>query len=157
MLRFVAVAATIAVGATAVYAQNLNVIKERREAMQAVGGAGAPNFKMMKGDMPFDLATVQKGLKTMHDTASKFKGLFPDDAKSGGGSDAAAKIWTARADFNAVVDKWAGDLKAASEAIKDEASFKATYPKIAESCGGCHKAEDGFTIRLGESFKKPKP
>ena len=157
MLRFVAVVATIAVGATAVYAQNLDVIKQRREAMQSIAGASFKNFKMMKGEAPFDLATVQAGLKTMQEQGAKFKGLFADDSKTGGGTDADAKIWTARADFNSVNDQFVATAKTAAEAIKDEATFKTAYPKVAESCGGCHKATDGFTIRLGDSFKKPTP
>ena len=31
------------------------------------------------------------------------------------------------------------DAKAAHGAIKDEASFKAEWPKVVANCGGCHK------------------
>ena len=157
MLRIVATVVAVAVGATVVYAQNLDPIKQRREAMRTVAGASGPNFKMMKGEAPFDLAAVQANLKAMQDGAEKFRGMFPEDSKTGGGTDAAPKIWTARAEFNAAIDKWIGDAKAIGTAIKDEASFKTEYPKFGGGCGGCHKAADGFTIALGESFKKPKP
>lgn len=157
MLRIVAAIAAVAVGASIAYAQNVDVIKQRREAMRAVAGASGPNFKMMKGEVPFDLAAVQANLKTIQEQAARFKGFFPDDSKTGGGTDVSDKIWTARADFNAAIDKWISDAKTAAAAIKDEASFKASYPAFASGCGGCHKATDGFTIALGESFKKPKP
>jgi hypothetical protein len=39
MIRIVAAAAAIAVGATLVFAQNLEVIKQRRAAMKATGTA----------------------------------------------------------------------------------------------------------------------
>lgn len=157
MLRIAATVAVIAVGATAVYAQNLDVIKQRRETMRTIAEASARNFKMMKGEAPFELATVQAGLKTFQEQAAKFKAMFPDDSKTGGLSDAAPKIWTARAEFNAAIDTWIADAQAGATAIKDEASFKTEYPKVAKNCGGCHKSADGFTIGLGESFKKPKP
>jgi cytochrome c556 len=139
------------------YAQNLDVIKQRRQTMRAIAEAGTSNFKMMKGEIPFDLAAVQASLKTMQQNVEKLRALFPDDARTGGDTDASPKIWTARADFNATIDKWLADAKAVSEKITDEASFKANYPEFGGGCGGCHKASEGFAPRLAVSFKKPLP
>ena len=125
--------------------------------MQAVAAVNVANFKMLKGDAPFDLAVVRAGLTMMQEQGSKFKTLFPEDAKEGGGSDAMAKIWTARSEFNAVADKWIADAKTLSTAVVDEASFKGLYPAFANACGGCHNVKGGFTVGLRESFKKPKP
>ncbi|MEQ1647953.1 MAG: cytochrome c [Hyphomicrobiaceae bacterium] len=153
MYRIIAVAVAVALGATVVHAQNADAIKQRREAMREIAKAGGAPFKMTKGEVPFDLAAVQTVLKTIQDNAPKFKTLFPDDSKVGA-TEAAAKIWTARADFNAVADKWAADAKAAAAAIKDEASFKAEYPKMTQACGGCHGTTAGFAPGLGDSFKR---
>jgi cytochrome c556 len=153
MLRFVAVSAAIALGATAVYAQNVDAIKQRREIMREIAKAGGEPFKMTKGEAPFNLAQVQAVLKTIEDNAPKFKTLFPDDSKVGA-TEAKEKIWTARADFNAVADKWAADAKAAAAAIKDEASFKVEYVKMTQACGGCHGNNAGFAIGVGDSFKR---
>jgi len=139
MLRLVSVVAALAVGATFAYAQNLNVIKERKEAMKAVGGAAGAGGKMMKGEAPFELAKVQASLKTYQDNAIKVKGLVPDDSKTGGDTEALPSIWEKKADFLARLDKMAADAKAASGVIKDEASFKAEWPKVMSNCGGCHK------------------
>src|SRR5215213_735276 len=84
MIRITAVVAAVAIGATAVYAQNLDAIKKRRDVMKAIATAGTVNFNMMKGDIPFDLAKVQAGLKTYQEEATKLPGLFPDDSKTGG-------------------------------------------------------------------------
>lgn len=157
MLRIVAALAAVAVGASFAYAQNLDIIKQRRETMRVIAGASSPNFKMMKGDVPFDLAAVQANLKTIEEQAAKFKTQFPDDSKTGGGTDVSPTIWTARAEFDGTIDKWIAAAKTAAAAIKDEATFKANYPAFSAGCGGCHKATEGFTIALGESFKKPKP
>lgn len=139
MLRLVSVVAALAVGATAVYAQNLNVIKERKEGFKAMAGAAKEPGAMVKGEAKFDLAKVQAALKAYQTNSAKLKGLFPDDSKTGGDTEALAKIWTAKADFTARFDKLAADAKAAEGTIKDEASFKAEWPKVMGNCGGCHK------------------
>ncbi len=156
MLRIMAVVTALAVGATAVWAQNVEAIKQRREAMRAIAKTSVVNFKMSKGETPFDLATVQSNLKTMQDQMGKFKDLFPDNSKTGGDTDADASIWEKRADFNKAVDNYVAAARTAASAIKDAASLKTEYPKLVkDGCGGCHKdTDDGFTLRLSDSFKK---
>jgi cytochrome c556 len=144
MLRVMAVVAALAVGATAVWAQNAAGIAVRKEAMKAFGKAWKGPADMAKGDAPFDLATVQASLKTIEDTASKAKGLFGDDTKTGD-TDALPAAFENKPDLLARFDKLAADAKAASGAIKDEASFKAEWTKVPSNCGGCHKA-----------YRKPK-
>ena len=156
MLRIVAAVAALAIGATAVYAQNLDAIKQRRDAMKNIAKAGTPPFQMMKGQAPFELAKVQAGLKAYQDEGAKLKTLFPADSKTGGDTDASPKIWQAKSEFDAAIDTFIATAKAAAGSIKDEASFKADYPKVAASCGGCHKDTDGFSPRLADSFKKMK-
>lgn len=154
MLRIVAVTAALGIGATVVHAQNLDAIKQRRDVMREIVKAGSVPFKMTKGEAPFDLATVQAGLKAYQEQGAKLKNLFPDDSKTGGNTDAAPKIWMAKAEFNAAVDAFVANAKEVAAAIKDEATFKTEYPKAVRSCGGCHKETDGFAPRLGDSFKK---
>ena len=156
MLRIVAAVAALGIGATIAYAQNLDAIKNRRDVMKAIANAGITNFKMMKGEAPFDLAKVQAGLKIYQDEAAKLKGLFPDDSKTGGDTDASPKIWQERPQFNAAIESFINGAKAAASAITDEQTFKAEYPKVVTSCGGCHKDADGFSPRLADSFKKLK-
>lgn len=156
MLRITAAAVAIVIGATVVHAQNVEVVKQRRDVMQAIAKASSGNFAMMQGKAPFDLAKVQDGLKTMGAEGAKFKDLFPDDSKTGGETEASAKIWQAKADFNKAADALAAAVNAAQTSIKDEASLKAEYPKVARSCGGCHMETDGFAPRLADSFKRVK-
>ena len=144
----------VGVGATVVVAQNLDAINQRREVMKTIAKASSVNFKMMKGETSFDLAKVQSGLQTFQEQFPKLKGLFPEDSKTGDETDASPKLWQQRAEFEAVINKFVADAKAAAGTIKDEASFKAEYPKIVNSCGNCHKEKDGFAPRLADSFKK---
>lgn len=158
MIRYLSVAALIAVGATTVIAQNLDVIKERRQAMRAIVNQSSTMMKMSKGETAFDLAQAQAALKVMGDQAAKFKTLFPDNSRTGGSTEAAPKIWAERAQFDAVSDKWVAVIREAATAIKDEASFKAEYSKVSSGCGGCHKSTgDGYAPRVGDLVKKPAP
>jgi cytochrome c556 len=133
-----AVVAALAVGATAVWAQNAAGIAARKDAMKAFGGAAKGPGGMAKGDAPFELPKVQASLKTIQETAAKAKGLFPDDTKTGE-TDALPAAFEKKADLLARLDKLGADAKAAEGAIKDEASFKAEWPKVVSNCGGCHK------------------
>lgn len=144
MLRILAVASVLALGATAVMAQNAAGIKARQEAMKAMGGAMKEPGGMAKGEMAFDLAKVQASLKTIESQAVKSKDLYGDDTKTGE-TDALPAAFENKADLMAKFDKIAADAKAAQAAVKDEASFKAEWGKIGANCGGCHKA-----------YRKPK-
>jgi cytochrome c556 len=143
----------LALGVGAAVAQNADAIKQRREAMRAIARAGAEPFKMTKGEAPFNLATVQGVLKAIEENAPKLKAAFPDNSKTGA-TEATAKVWESRAEFNAVIDKWVADAKAATGTIKDEASFKIEYAKLAQTCGSCHGNRGGFAPGLGDSFKR---
>jgi cytochrome c556 len=144
MLRVVAVLAALAVGATAVWAQNAAGIAARKEAMKAFGGAAKGPGAMNKGDAPFELPKVQASLKTIEETAAKAKGLFGDDTKTGE-TDALPAAFEKKPDLLARFDKIGADAKAAAGNIKDEATFKAEWPKVVGNCGGCHK-----------EYRKPK-
>lgn len=139
MLRIAAAVAALAVGATFAYAQNLDVIKQRKDSMKAVGGAAGAAAKILKGEAPFDLAVVQKSLDTFATEAVKQKALYSDDSKTGSETTVVPKIWETKADFFAKFDKFAADAIAVKAAIKDEASMKAEWGKIGANCGGCHK------------------
>ena len=144
MLRVVAVLAALAVGATAVWAQNAAGIAARKEAMKAFGGAAKGPGAMNKGDAPFELPKVQASLKTIEETAAKAKGLFGDDTKTGE-TDALPAAFEKKPDLLARFDKMGEAAKAAAGTIKDEATFKAEWPKVVGNCGGCHK-----------EYRKPK-
>ncbi|MGE3065152.1 MAG: cytochrome c [Hyphomicrobiaceae bacterium] len=139
MLRSLAVVAAIAVGATVAYAQNVDAIKKRQDAMDAMDDATKPPINMLKGTEPFDLAKVQAALATYQAEAAKAKDFFPDDSKTGKDTEALPVIWTKKTEFLAHFDKLAADAKAASAAITNEATFKSEFNKIMRDCVACHK------------------
>ncbi len=138
MIRVLSILAAVAVSATAVYAQSA-AIGQRQEILKSWGAAMKEPGGMMKGTTPFDLAKVQASLKTIADGAPKLATLFPDDSKTGGNTEALPVIWEKKAEFTAIYAKMEADAKAASVAIKDEATFKTEWPKIGANCGTCHK------------------
>jgi cytochrome c556 len=137
MLRTISVLAVLAVGATAVYAQSA-AIGQRKEAFKSMANAAKQPGAVMKGEAPFDIKAVQTALTTYQTEAAKLKGLFPDDSKTGD-TNVLPVAFEKKTDLVARFDKLAADAKAAEGAIKDEASFKAEWPKVMSNCGGCHK------------------
>ncbi len=131
--------AILALSATfAVAMSGADAIKERRALMKANGEATKPVVAMLKGEAPFDLAAVQKALRTYANAAEKMPTLFPPDSKTGD-TKALPAIWEDTADFDARFKKLGDDAAAALAAVKDPASFRATMPNFYKNCGGCHE------------------
>ena len=140
MLRILSIAAVIAIGATTVAAQNLDVIKARKETLKGFGAAAKDPGAMIKGEAKFDMAKVQAALKTFQVGAAKLPDLFPDDSKTGGETEALPIIWEKKADLVDRYKKLAAESKAAEAKITDEIAFQEVWPKLlGDNCGGCHK------------------
>ena len=145
MKRLVAMVITLACGVSAVLADT-DPIAERRALMKHDGEAAKKLFDMSKGTIPFDLATVKESLATLNEGATKSAALFPDNSKTGGGTNALPAIWQNKADFDARFAKFVKDVQAAQAGIVDEATFKQIAPAVFKNCGGCHelyKAKSG--------------
>ena len=142
MKRALIGAAVLAAGATVVLAQAAvsPAIKERKDLMKSVGAAAKEPGAMARGEAAFDLAKVQASLKVYAEATKKLPDLYPDNSKSGGDTAALPAIWEKKAEFVAIYAKLNKDAQAAATAIKDEASFKAEWPKVMGNCGTCHKA-----------------
>ena len=142
MIKTVYAALTIVASAGIALAamSGADAIKARRDLMKADGEATKPIVQMLRGGVPFDLAAVQKTLKTYQNAASKEPALFPPDSKIGD-TKALPAIWEDdnMADLQARFKKFGADATAALAAIKDEASFKATMPGVLANCDSCHE------------------
>lgn len=142
MIRYLSVAALIAVGATVAFAQakgGAAAIAERKAAMKAVGGAAKAVGDMAKGDVAFDGAKAAAAFKTMEVEFIKARALFTDDSKTGGDTTASPVVWEKKADFQAKFDKAIADAKAASAGVKDLDALKSLQKSVGANCGGCHK------------------
>ena len=132
------VGATLA-GAGLAAAQDLDMIKARRELLKSMGKATKEPGLMLKGEAEFDLVKVQAALQIYQEQAPKLVKMFPETAKTGGDTEALPEIWDNKADFEQRYAKLAADAKAAAASIKDEIGFSEEFPKIVAQCGGCHK------------------
>ena len=121
-------------------------IKARKDLMKANADQGKIGVAIVKGEKPFDLATVQKIFATFEEAAAKMPALFPDSSKSEANSPEAddysptPKVWEDMADFKARFVKFGNDAKAANASVKDLDGFKAAFGNIGKNdCGGCHE------------------
>jgi cytochrome c556 len=140
------VCAVLLLSAAAVAAED-DPIAARKKLMKANGDQAKIAGDMVKGATPFDLAAAHKVFATFQDAAGKMPGLFPDNSKTGGDTEALPKIWDDMADFKARFQKFGEDAKAAEASVTDLDSFKAAIGNIGKNdCGACHQ-----TYRLKKS------
>jgi cytochrome c556 len=137
--------AAIVLGIGVAVAQQ-DVIKERKDLMKANGQQAKMAADMIKGDKPFDMATVHKIFAQFEDAAAKMPDLYPPSSKDESTSPVAdkfsptAKVWDDMADFKSRFEKFAADAKAADASVKDLDSFKAAIANIGKNdCGACHQ------------------
>lgn len=137
MMKKLLLAGVMAVTASGVFAAG-DPIKERKDILKGFADVAKPNGAALKGEAPFDLAKAQAALKAYSDGSKKLVTLFPDTSKTGGDTEALPKIWQEKAKFEGLYAKLDKDASAALAAIKDEASFKAEFPKVLGNCKTCH-------------------
>ena len=138
MIRSLLVTSALLIGVSAVVAQE-DAISSRKALMKSVGAATAVGNRMAKGEAPFELDKAQDILKTYATAADRMHTYFPENAKTGGETTAAPKIWESQADFRKRFDDWAADIKKAASNTKDLDTFKAEFGTVTRACSGCHE------------------
>ncbi len=141
MMRTVVVVGTLLLGVSAVVAQQ-DVVKSTQDVMKNTGKNSGAMAAMIKGDKPYDQATVDAAMTVMEDTAKKLPTLFPASIKglkAEGDYSSSPKIWEDKADFDAHIASFAKAVTEAKGKIKDLDSLKATWGTIGKQCGGCHE------------------
>ena len=146
MKRVLVVAGALLLSVGAVVAQQ-DAVKEVQTLMKGNGRNAGAVAAIVKGDKPYDQATVDAALAQFEDTAKKLPTLFPDSAKGlkpEGDYSASPKIWEDKAGFEAKIASFAKVVAEAKTKIKDLDTLKATFPAIGKECGGCH---EGFRLK----------
>ena len=138
MHRTVLAVAAIAIGITAVAAQS-DPIATRKAVMKENGAQTKTGVAMAKGEAPYDQTKAQAIFANYIDVAAKMPTLFPENSKTGGGTEALPAIWTNKADFDAKFAKFGADAKQAQASVKDLDTFKASFSAVTKNCGGCHE------------------
>ena len=139
MMRTVVIAGALLLAAGAVMAQQ-DQVKDTQSMMKGNGKNAGALAAMIKGEKPYDQATVDAALKQFADTGKKLPTLFPESIKGktfDGDYQPTDKIWTDKSGFDEHIASFA---KTVSEAkITDLDTLKATLPVIGKQCGGCHE------------------
>ena len=121
-------------------AQNLDVIKQRQEAMKHIGGAAKSGGQMLKGEVAFDATKAADVFTVMASNAKDFGTWFPEDSKTGGKTEAAPAIWDKPDEFKAKLTKFQADIAAAAESKPESLdSFKTAFGNVAKNCKSCHQ------------------
>ena len=148
MMRTVVVVGTLLLGVGAVVAQQ-DVVKSTQTIMKNTGKNAGAVAAMVKGEKPYDQATVDAAMVVIEETAKKLPTLFPASIKglkAEGDYSASPKIWEDKAGFDAHIASFAKAVTDAKGKIKDLDSLKVTWPTIGKECGGCHET---FRIKKG--------
>ena len=141
MKRVLIVGGALLLGMGAVWAQQ-DSVKEVQVLMKGNGKNAGAVSAMVKGEKPYDQATVDSALAQFEDTAKKLPNLFPASAKGvklDGDYSTSPKVWEDKAGFDARIASFAKVAGEAKGKIKDLDSLKANMPAIGKECGGCHE------------------
>ena len=141
MKRMLVVGGALLLGMGAVWAQQ-DSAKEAQMLMKGNGKNAGAMSAMVKGEKPYDQATVDSALAQFEDTAKKLPTLFPASAKGvklDGDYSTSPKVWEDKAGFDAKIASFAKVVSEAKGKIKDLDSLKANMPAIGKECGGCHE------------------
>ena len=148
MMRTVVVVGTLLLGVGAVVAQQ-DLVKVAQTQMKGNGKNAGALAAMIKGEKPYDQATVDAALAQFEDTVKKFPTLFPESIKGlqpEGDYTISSKIWEDKAGFDEHIASFGKAVTEAKASVKDLDALKVALPLIGKQCGGCHET---FRIKKG--------
>ena len=141
MKRVLVVVGTLLLGAGTVVAQQ-DLVKVYQDMMKGNGRNAGAVSAIIKGEKPYDQATVDAALAQFEDTVKKFPTLFPDSVKGlkpAGDYYPSPKVWEDKAGFDAKIASFGKAVSEAKAKVKDLDSLKAAFPTIGRECAGCHE------------------
>ena len=119
-----------------------DAIKTRQDAMKAQGGAMRTLTPIVRGEQPWNQQAAVQAATTIHNTSIAIPSVFPQGSgPDAGKTDALPMIWQNWSDFQAkakALETESTKLLQLAQA-GDEAGFKAQFPAVGRSCGGCHE------------------
>lgn len=141
MMRAVVAVGVLMLGVTAVIAQQ-DQLKETQTIMKGNGKNAGALSAIVKGEKPYDQATVDAALAQFDETAKKLPKLFPASLKGKafeGDYGPSDKIWQDKAGFDEHIASFAKAVGDAKGKIKDADTLKVNLGLIGKQCGGCHE------------------
>jgi len=148
MRRVVVTAAVLALGISAVMAQQEIAVQQddlmRAQARNLYGTM----LKTVKGEIKYDQAAIDKALVELEESVAKIAKTFeinPKEDVKDATYGSSQKIWQNKADFDAKIPPVAKAIADLKGKIKDVASLKVAYETLNTECNKCH---DTYRLKL---------
>ena len=129
-------------GAGAVFAHSgaTGIVKERMDAMKAIGKAMKSPGAMAKGEAAFDVPEVQAASRVISGHAEAFDRLFPDTKASRKShvTEAAPAVWTDKPAFLALAKELA-EAADGLETVTARGELGPQMKALGDTCKGCHE------------------
>jgi cytochrome c556 len=142
MKRIVIATVALAIGASAVMAQQEIAVQQDNLMRAQARSLYGVIQKTVKGDTPYDQAAVDTAIKDLEDNVAKIATVFtpnPKEDVKDATYGSSQKIWQNKADFDSKIPPVTKALADVKGKIKDVASLKVAYDAINEKCNGCHE------------------
>lgn len=142
MRRIAIVAGVLALGISAVVAQQ-NIAVQQDNLMRSQGKSmyGVLS-KIVKGTAPYDQAAIDAALTQLEHDVGTIATVFKPNPKEqvvNATYGSSQKIWKNKADFDSKIPPVTKAIKEAKGSIKDAASLKVAFDAIDAKCGDCHE------------------
>ena len=119
-----------------------NLVTTRIQLMKDNGKSMAAFSQMVKGDKPYDQATVDAALARLEAAVKKLPTLYPESTKNVQTDEkyaASSKVWENKADFDSHIAKLGKVVADNKGKITNLDTLKAALPQFGDSCKGCHE------------------
>ncbi|MEM9633963.1 MAG: cytochrome c [Pseudomonadota bacterium] len=137
------IAATLMTGAAWAHGGATGIVKERMDAMSAIGKSVKSIGEMLKGKAPYDLVTIETASEAIAEHGgTALTNLFPEGSLQTP-TEASPAIWTDWTKFSEMAGRLqssALDLKTLAGQGADKKAVAGAFGKIAATCKSCHEA-----------------
>jgi len=148
MRRVVIAAAVLALGASAVMAQQEIAVQQDNLMRGLARNLYGVMLKTVKGDTKYDQAAIDNALVELEQGVAKIAKTFevnPKEDVKDATYGSSQKIWQNKADFDSRIPPVAKAIADLKGTIKDPATLKAAYETLNNECNKCH---DTYRLKL---------
>src|SRR5215204_3375063 len=142
MKRVLLTAAVFALSATAVMAQQEVAVEQQKLMRSMARGMYGTMLKTMKGETPYNQATIDAVLTQLEQDLPKIATTFATNPKQDvvdATYGSSQKIWQNKADFDSKIPPVTKAVADQKGKIKDTASLKVAFDTIEAKCNECHE------------------
>jgi len=139
-IAFAVSAAAFSASATAQFQKPTDAVKYRQAAYTVIGVHTQRISAMLKGDAPFDKASIEANAAVIESLARQLTTAFPAGSDSSN-SKAKPDVWEDPAHFKSKMDDFlaaAAKLSATTRSTTDLSTLRTSFGSLTQSCKACH-------------------